>query len=791
MKPSYHSDRQAAYAVVMASWRRTTRTITALLLLGTVSVPVSAQEPPRQSAPQARAVVDAAVRAGHVESQVRDALLAAIKNGQSVRALVVTSSTPLAEDASAQAQQDTGAAHKAEIAATQGVEIENLLPSLNTTVVTINSVEGLAGLASMPDATIVADKEFQRMDASSEAYVSAPTVRNYGYDGAGYYIGIIDSGVDYTHPDLGSCAYPGAPAPCRVALLPPDFSRVSTGGPLFDDGTLDDSIRHGTNVAATASFMARGARIIGADVFGAPSPTTGRSSAFASDIAAAIQYMINLKASGYPIVAVNLSLGFSGGGGCPDVLGITALRNAGIVPVAAAGNSGYVGGAFVTGLANPACVPSAVSVGATFDGSISGSATFSGCTNSTTAADTIACFSQTSSGLSMLAPGVSVSGGGLTMSGTSQAAPHVAGAIAALASAVPQATATDLVAGVIASQTRVFDSRIGLSFPRLSMLDALAETQNRLGVFGPDSFDRAIYLSGTTSGSVSTAAGFTAQSSETGHGRRSGISSTWFFWIAPASGRATFSTGGSSFDTAMSIYQGTAINALAEVGWNDDSSIAGTHAVLGPLEVTGGTSYRIAVTCGAATSSCGAINMSWTFSVDTTAPVNDLRANAMTLSGPSGTVSGTNSFAAAEPGEFSQPGVVAAQKSVWFRFESSGPSTLSLSTAGSTFDTRLSVFRGPDPLNLRFVDAHNDVGTAGAKFDATSRLSFTTERLAATYWVAVDSAVAHTGALSLSWSVTPGGGAPQSVAVVASPRASAAPAANIAPGTSRQPAAQA
>lgn len=752
------------------------------IFLGSPS-PVAAHDAPRPSTTRAGDVVDAAVRTGRVDARVRNELVTAMKSDRSVRALIVSSPPHMVEGQSLESQRESVAPQKAEIAAIDGVRIENLLPSLNTTVVEIRSVEGLASLASLADATIVPDELVQRADSISEPYVGAPTVRSYGYDGLGTYIGIIDSGVDYTHADLGSCSYPGAPAPCRVALLPADFSHDSTGF-LYDDGVLDDSIRHGTNVTATASAMAPGAKIIGADVF-------GPSGAYSSDIANAVQYMINLKAVGYPIVAVNLSLGYNSTT-CLDSLGMGALRNAGIIPVVAAGNSAYSNGVFQPGMANPACVAVAVSVGATF-GANFGSASFGVgtsrlCSHSFSAADIIACFSQASSTLSLLAPGAAIFAGGVQMSGTSQAAPHVAGALATIASAVPQATAANLIAGVTTSPIAIYDARIGMVFRRLSVPDALAATQALVGVDGPDSFDRAIALP-AFSATVSTTAGYTAQTGETTHGRRTGISSTWFSWTAPASGRVTFSTSGSSFDTAMSVYRGSAINALSEVGWNDDSTIAGTAAVVGPLEVTGATSYRIAVSCGVAASSCGSISLSVSFSTDISRPSNDTHTNAIVVSGASGTVTATNAFALPQSGEPLQAGGAPAQKSIWFRIDSPGSTSLSLSTAGSTFDTSITVYEGVNPTSLKLEASHNDVGADGAKFNATSQVSVLTYRAPATYWIAVDSPAGSTGTVNLSWATT-FAGAPQSPTAQAGPRVSVEAGATPAPTVGRRAAPQ-
>ena len=66
---------------------------------------------------------------------------------------------------------------------------------------------------------------------------------------------LLSAGADYTKPDLGSCAYAGAPAPCRVAFAK-DFTAA-------DDGRLDaDRWTHGTNVASIIAKMAPGVKIL-------------------------------------------------------------------------------------------------------------------------------------------------------------------------------------------------------------------------------------------------------------------------------------------------------------------------------------------------------------------------------------------------------------------------------------------------------------------------------------------------------------------------------------------------
>jgi minor extracellular serine protease Vpr len=67
-----------------------------------------------------------------------------------------------------------------------------------------------------------------------------------GYSGAGIKVAVVDSGIDYDHPDLGGCFGPG----CRVAYGYDLVGDAFTGAndPVADDDP-DDCLGHGTHVA--------------------------------------------------------------------------------------------------------------------------------------------------------------------------------------------------------------------------------------------------------------------------------------------------------------------------------------------------------------------------------------------------------------------------------------------------------------------------------------------------------------------------------------------------------------
>jgi hypothetical protein len=96
------------------------------------------------------------------------------------------------------------------------------------------------------------------------------------------------------------------------------------------------------------------------------------------------------------------------------------------------------------------------------------------CHCQTTSADKVCCFSNLAPFLDLLAPGSAITAGGITMSGTSMAAPHVAGAVAVLKAARPAAAPGDMLAALVAGSRKVTDWYTGKSFPRLDLEGGLA-----------------------------------------------------------------------------------------------------------------------------------------------------------------------------------------------------------------------------------------------------------------------------------------------------------------------------
>jgi uncharacterized repeat protein (TIGR01451 family) len=307
----------------------------------------------------------------------------------------------------------------------------------------------------------------------SAPLIAQPETLLLGQQGEGVTVAVMDTGADYTHSAFGSCTAPGSPASCQVAVAM-DFAP--------EDGQLDDN-GHGTNVAGIVVGIAPKSRIAVLDVFDG-------STASSSDIIDAYNWVIANR-DAYNIVAVNLSLGDGSRytSPCSSVLSnvfltpISNARSAGILTVASSGNEAYT-----DGMAMPACTPGAISVGAVYDSNVGGVG-YSNCSDSTTAANQVTCFSNSASFLSVLAPGALITAAGSTSAGTSQAAPHVSGLIALLRGAHVSESVSQTESRLLSTGVQVTDSRNGLSHPRIHSLDAINQGTADLEISGLASAD--------------------------------------------------------------------------------------------------------------------------------------------------------------------------------------------------------------------------------------------------------------------------------------------------------------
>ena len=349
-------------------------------------------------------------------------------------------------------------------------------PALPILFVRIDSRAELQRLAADLSVTgIDADRRNRTDLAQSLPLIGQPAAAAAGHTGAGTAVAVLDTGVDYTLAAFGSCSAPAAPG-CKVVL-------AQDTAP--NDGQLDDN-GHGTNVSGIVVGVASDTKILAFDVFSG-------GGAFDSDIIDAIDLSIANQAT-FNVRAINMSLGVPESystspcsSANPYVAAFSNARAAGILPVVSAGNSAFANGSFHVGISMPACTPGAIPVGAVYDSNV-GPRAWGGpgpedvCSDPTTAADQITCFSQSWANPMLLAPGALITAAGITFGGTSQAAPHVAGAVAVLHDAAGAAvTPTQVETALLGAGPLIFDDLINQSIHRLDLPAAIAA----LGVAPP------------------------------------------------------------------------------------------------------------------------------------------------------------------------------------------------------------------------------------------------------------------------------------------------------------------
>lgn len=442
-------------------------TVLAIAFAGSSSGSTIEKAPAGEGPPQ---TIAAGVAAGKLDASTADRVL----DEEAATALVTVQYADTLTPASEAAPTDSAiakdsrrySARKDAALAEVGPGAERIrdFDELPVMLVRISSDEALQQLVSSPRVVSIQPDRRNRSDlAQSLPLIHQPQVAAGGDTGAGTSVAVLDTGVDFHRSAFGSCNQAGE-AGCAVAYAQ-DFAP--------DDGSTDDN-GHGTNVAGIALGVAPSTKILALDVFGSGGTASD------SDILAAVNWAISNQST-YDIRAMNLSLGTGDRhtSECSDSsysAPFAVARNAGILPVVAAGNFAYVNGSYEDGVAYPSCTPGAVRVGAVYDSNIGGASWNNSpntCTDSTTAADKITCFSQSGQLLSLLAPGSEITAAGITESGTSQATPHVAGAAAVLAAAKPTASPLKIEHSLEESGPAITDPRNGLTRHRLDLLGAV------------------------------------------------------------------------------------------------------------------------------------------------------------------------------------------------------------------------------------------------------------------------------------------------------------------------------
>ncbi|MFI8291403.1 S8 family peptidase [Streptomyces sp. NPDC085614] len=296
--------------------------------------------------------------------------------------------------------------------------------ALNGYTATLGATEARR-LAADPAVASVEQNQIVRSDATQSNapwgldridQANLPLSGTYTYPdsaGGGVTAYVIDTGVRITHTQIAGRATNGYDA-------------------VEGDSVAQDGNGHGTHVATTIAGstygVAKSARIVAVRVL------DNNGSGTTAGVIAGIDWVTAHHTAGAPAVA-NLSLG----GGASTALD-NAVKNSiadGVTYAVAAGNSGVNASS-----SSPARVAAAITVGATSN------------------TDAKASWSNYGSVLDLFAPGVSITAGWNTgdsatntISGTSMATPHVAGAAAVYLAGHPSATPAQVSAALVNGAT--------------------------------------------------------------------------------------------------------------------------------------------------------------------------------------------------------------------------------------------------------------------------------------------------------------------------------------------------
>jgi len=232
-----------------------------------------------------------------------------------------------------------------------------------------------------------------------------------------------------------------------------------------------------------------------------------------------------------------------------------------------------------------------------------------------------------------------------------------------------------------------------------------------------DQFATSISISGTNILTSGSNVGATGEAGEPLHAGVNGTRSVWWSWTAPFGGKATITTAGSDFDTLLGVYTGTTVSGLTEVASNDDYQLLQVLTSQVTFFPPAGQTYQIAV--DGYDGETGNVQLQVHLEQAQQA-TNDLFANRITITGTNAVVTGNNVAATFEPGEPDHAGV-GGGASVWWSWTAPFTGMATITTAGSSFDTVLGVYRGGTVAGLTEIASDDD---DPARTDHTSKVTF-------------------------------------------------------------------
>ncbi len=333
--------------------------------------------------------------------------------------------------------------------------------------------EMLDEVASLPMVRFIEpDEKLKATRVEGGALIRATQLRNeLGATGKGIGVAVLDSGIDWNHPELSGRVVAGA-----------DYTGTQSSDPGMDD------FGHGTAVAGiiagSQGGMAPEAHLLALKIF------TAEGSGDASWILAALDGVYEHRNDFGGIQVVNMSLGIptvSSFDYCDtsfpaDAWAIDKVVEAGIAVMVSSGNEGCK-----SGISEPACLTNTISVGSVYDANVGGIqarpnimyCNTLGYTDNPTHADLVPGYSNTAPILDVLAPAdcatTTKMGGGHEdcFTGTSAAAPYVAGVAAQLLSLRTGTSPAELRQALRDTGRPVTDPRnVTITRPRIDAMEA-------------------------------------------------------------------------------------------------------------------------------------------------------------------------------------------------------------------------------------------------------------------------------------------------------------------------------